>query len=117
MNNLDKLILRKLTYKDLPLLVKWLTNKEVLNYYEGKANIKLKLANTDYFNSLLKELSKITDSAGNKCREVLFQALGDAKENNYLKVNPIELTDKYQRNKPKITIYQDVYKILVFQAR
>lgn len=79
----------------------------ILKQQDGKANIKLKLANVDYFNSLLRELAKTTESAGNKCREVLFQALKDARENEYLSVNPLELADKYPRNKPKITILRE----------
>ena len=37
----------------------------LLKQDNGSSNIKLKLANTDYFNSILKELSKMTKSAGN----------------------------------------------------
>ena len=79
----------------------------ILRQEDGKANIKLKLANTDYFNSLLKELEKITPSAGNKCREVLFHAMRNAKENNYIKDNPVELADKYYRNKPNVKILNE----------
>lgn len=76
----------------------------LLKQDDGSANIKLKLANTDYFNSILKELSKMTKSAGNKCREVLNNAMKDACSNNYINNNPIENTEKYYREKPKIKI-------------
>lgn len=79
----------------------------LLKQDNGSANIKLKLANTDYFNSILKELSKITKSAGNKCREVLNNAMKDAYNNNYITNNPIENTEKYYREKPKIKILNE----------
>ncbi|MBP3254914.1 MAG: site-specific integrase [Clostridia bacterium] len=79
----------------------------LLKMEDEKANIKLKLANTDYFNSILEELSKITKSAGNKCREVLNLAMKDAKLNNFILVNPIENTKKYSRQKPKIKILRE----------
>lgn len=79
----------------------------LLKQNEGQANIKLKLTNTDYFNSILKELSRKSKSAGNKCREVLNLAMKDAFKNNFLKNNPIENTDKYAREKPKIKILRE----------
>lgn len=79
----------------------------LLKQDNGSANIKLKLANTDYFNSILKELSKMTKSAGNKCREVLSNAMKDAFNNNYINNNPIENADKYYREKPKIKILSE----------
>ncbi len=79
----------------------------LLKQNDGRANIKLKLANTDYFNSILKELSKMTKSAGNKCREVLNNAMKDAYNNNYITNNPIENAEKYYREKPKIKILNE----------
>lgn len=79
----------------------------LLKQDEGHANIKLKLTNTDYFNSILKELSKVTKSAGNKCREVLNLAMKDAFKDNFINDNPIENTDKYPREKPKIKILRE----------
>ena len=76
----------------------------LLKQNEGEANIKLKLTNTDYFNTILKELSKTTKSAGNKCREVLNNAMNDAVDSNYINKNPIEYSDKYRREQPKIKI-------------
>lgn len=74
---------------------------------DGSADIKLRLTNTDYFNSILDELSKITESAGNKCREVLSSAIGNAYEENYINYNPIENTKQYPRKKPKIKIIRE----------
>lgn len=79
----------------------------LLRNNDGSANIKLKLTNTDYFNSILKELSKMTKSAGNKCREVLNLAMKDAFKDNYINNNPIENTEKYYREKPKIKILRE----------
>ena len=81
---------------------------------DEKANIKLRLASTDYFNSLLEELSKITESAGNKCREVLSLAMKDAKEDQYINTNPIESVKKYKRKKSKVKILneQELKKLL-----
>lgn len=85
---------------------------------EGNANIKLRLTNTDYFNSILKELSKMTKSAGNKCREVLNIAMKDAFKDNYTNNNPIENTEKYYREKPKIKILrEDELKKLLKNAK
>lgn len=90
----------------------------LLKQDDGSANIKLKLANTDYFNSVLKELSKMTKSAGNKCREVLNNAMKDAFSNNYINNNPIENTEKYYREKPKIKILsEDELKKLLKNAK
>ena len=79
----------------------------LLKQNNGEANIKLKLANTDYFNSILKELSKMTKSAGNKCREILNNAMNDAYNDNYINNNPIVNTDKYHREKPNIKILSE----------
>lgn len=68
---------------------------------DGSADIKLRLTNTDYFNSILDELSKITESAGNKCREVLSSAIGNAYEENYINYNPIENAKQYPKKSLK----------------
>lgn len=90
----------------------------LLKQNNGSANIKLKLANTDYFNSILKELAKMTKSAGNKCREVLNNAMKNACNDNYINNNPVENADKYYREKPKIKILgEDELKKLLKNAR
>ena len=90
----------------------------LLKQNDENANIKLRLTNTDYFNSLLDELSKITSSAGNKCREVLNLALGDATRDNYIQRNPIENTKKFHREKPKVKILkEDELKKLLKNAK
>ena len=76
----------------------------ILKNNDGEVDIKLKLANTDYFNSLLEVVSKITKSSGQKCREVLGVSLKDAYIDKYIVSNPITNTKKYYREKPKITI-------------
>ena len=67
-------------------------------------DIKLRLINTTYLDSLLEELSKVTPSSGNKCQEVLSVALRDARDEQYIIGSPMEGTKKYKRNKPKIKI-------------
>lgn len=79
----------------------------LLKQDECNVNIKLKLTSTDYFNSILEELSKITKSAGNKCREVLSIAMKDAVRDNYIYNNPIENTNRYPRVKSKIKILRE----------
>lgn len=78
-------------------------------------DIKLRLINTNYLNSLLEELAKITSSAGNKCQEVLSIALKDAKNEHYIVDEPMKGTKKYKRNKPKIKILkkEELKKLLV----
>lgn len=80
----------------------------LLQQNDGSADIKLKLANTSYFNSILEELSKITKSAGNKCREVLHLALKDATSDNYIRNNPIEDANTYSRETPKIKVLREI---------
>lgn len=90
----------------------------LLRQNEGSANIKLKLTNADYFDSLLEELSKMTKSAGNKCREVLNIAMKSAFRDNYITNNPIENTKKYYREKPKVKILrEDELKKLLKQTK
>jgi len=73
---------------------------------ENNANkdMKLKLLNTTFLESLLEELSKITESAGEKCRSVLNMAIQDAIQEKLISYNPVKDTKFYKRNKPKITI-------------
>lgn len=75
-----------------------------LRQNDSSGDIKLKLVNTTFLDSLLEELSKTTESAGNKCREVLNLAMKDALKDNFITYNPVEETKSYKRNKPKITI-------------
>lgn len=67
-------------------------------------DIKLRFANTEYFDELLKIVAKSCDSAGNKAREFLFMALKDVVTDDYIKTNPIQATKSYPRKKPSITI-------------
>lgn len=67
-------------------------------------DIKLKLVNTTFLDSLLEELAKTTNSAGEKCQSVLNIAMQDAIKKKYISYNPMDGTKKYERKKPKITI-------------
>lgn len=83
---------------------------------KNNADIKMKLLNTNYLDSLLEELSKITDSAGNKCQEVLNVILNDAKNNGHIAKNPIQGATKYKRKVPKVNILskEELKKLLLF---
>lgn len=70
----------------------------------SKGDIKLKLVNTTFLDSLLEKLSEITESAGNKCREVLNLAMNDALKDKFISYNPVQDTKPYKRKTPKITI-------------
>lgn len=82
----------------------------------NNSDIKMKLLNTNYLDSLLEELSKITYSAGNKCQEVLNVILNDAKNNGHITNNLIQGTAKYKRKAPKINILskEELKKLLLF---
>ena len=83
---------------------------------DSKGDIKLKLVNTTFLDSILEELAKITKSAGNKCREVLNLAMNDAFKENFISYNPVEKVKQYKRNKPKIKILNkdELSKLLQF---
>ncbi|MCD8326705.1 MAG: site-specific integrase [Lachnospiraceae bacterium] len=66
--------------------------------------MKLRYVNAEYLNALLKTVSKATESAGNKARELLNIALKDAVTMGYIPRNPVPDTKPYQRTKPKITV-------------
>lgn len=82
----------------------------------SNSDIKMKLLNTNYLDSLLEELSKITDSAGNKCQEVLNVILNDAKNNGHIVNNPLQGTNKYPRKTPKVNILtkKELKELLLF---
>lgn len=75
-----------------------------LKQNDSSIDIKLKLINVTYFDSILVELSKQTKSAGNKCRECLNLAMSDALANRYINYNPMPETKQYKRNKPKVKV-------------
>lgn len=75
-----------------------------LKQNDSNIDIKLKLINVTYFDSILGELSKQTKSAGNKCRECLNLAMSDALANRYINYNPMPETKQYKRNKPKVKV-------------
>lgn len=77
-------------------------------------DIKLRYANTEFFDSLLTVVSKSCESAGNKSREFLYMAMKEAVTDDYIKTNPIQATKTYPRKKPKITVLnkENVKKLL-----
>ncbi len=77
-------------------------------------DIKLRYANTEYFNVLLSETAKACESAGNKSREFLNMAMKEAVVEGYIKNNPIPTTKKYPRKKPSIIILnkENIKKLL-----
>lgn len=75
-----------------------------LRQEDSQRDIKLRLVNASYLDTLLEDVSKITESAGNKCREVLNIAFKDARNSNYIVENPVEDTKTYKRKRPKVKI-------------
>lgn len=67
-------------------------------------DIKLRLVNVEYLDSLLKMAAKATESAGNKCRELLNMAFKDAVTQGYVKNNPVPGTMPYKRKKTNVII-------------
>ena len=87
-----------------------------LRQEDSKGDIKLKLVNTTFLDSILEELAKITESAGNKCREVLNLAMKDALSDGFISYNPVEATKQYKKKKTKIKILnkEQLKKLLLF---
>lgn len=83
---------------------------------DSTRDIKLRLVNATYLDSILDEVSKATESAGNICREVLNLAMQDALADKYILYNPVRDTKQYNRKKPKITILNksELKKLLQF---
>lgn len=79
-------------------------------------NIKLRYANTEFFNALLKRVAGICQSAGNKGREVLNIAMKDALVAGYISSNPIPETEGYPRRKPEIKILSKQQIKILLQA-
>lgn len=67
-------------------------------------DIKVRFVNTEYLDTLLERVAKISASAGNKGREILNLAMKEAVIGGYIKTNPVIGTKPYRRQKPKITI-------------
>ena len=80
-------------------------------------DIKLRLANVEYLDLLLVRTAKVSDSAGNKCRELLNLALKDAVTQGYIKNNPVPGTRTYRRRKPNVIILsKEKLKVLLAAA-
>lgn len=67
-------------------------------------DIKLKFVNTDYLDKLLEAVAPICESAGNKSRELLNQAMKDAIIQGLIRTNPVAGTKTYPRKKPKVMV-------------
>lgn len=84
-----------------------MVSKYTLQYYIFPyigADVKIRYVNTEYFDDLLKIISPISDTAGNRVRQLLYSAMGDAVLDGYLKDNPIKATKCYPRKKSKVKI-------------
>lgn len=66
--------------------------------------MKLRYVSTEYLDALLAAAAKTSESAGNKCRELLNIALKDAVAHGYIQRNPVPDTRLYRRKKPKIVV-------------
>lgn len=67
-------------------------------------SIKLRYISVEYLNALLAKSSKMCESAGNKCRELLNIALKDAVAQGYILNNPVPSTKPYKRKKPAVVV-------------
>lgn len=78
-------------------------------------DIKLAHCTVEYYDILLEKASAYSQSAGNKAREFLYNAMKAAVNDGYLQTNPIESTKAYPRGKPKITILskEELKKLMV----
>mgnify|MGYP002627371602 CR=1 FL=1 len=80
--------------------------------------IKLKYISTDYLDALLLKVSKSSETAGNKARELLSIAFKDGMDHGYITQNPVPSTKPYKRNKPRITVLsKPKVKVLLNAAR
>lgn len=66
--------------------------------------IKLKYVNVDVLDDMLLQVSKESESAGNKSREIMSIAFKDAITQGYIITNPMPHTKTYPRKKPSVTI-------------
>ena len=67
-------------------------------------NIKLRLTTTEYVDSLLEKVNKISKTAANKARETLMIAMKNAVKDSIITINPVEMTKKYRRSKTNVKI-------------
>lgn len=67
-------------------------------------SIKLRYINAEFLDALLAKAAKASSSAGNKCRELLNNALKDAVIQGYIASNPVPSTKPYKRKKPTIIV-------------
>lgn len=67
-------------------------------------DIKLKFVTTDYLDELILRCSKLTASAGETSRSIIYRALKDGVSEGVLTYNPAKDTKPYPRKKPNITV-------------
>ncbi len=81
------------------------------------SGIELRLLNVEYLDDLLLRISKMSDSAGNKSREILGIALKDAVAQGYISRNLIKDTRTYPRKVPEVRIYtKEKLKVFLKEA-
>uniref|UniRef100_UPI0040274551 site-specific integrase n=1 Tax=Candidatus Fimivicinus sp. TaxID=3056640 RepID=UPI0040274551 len=61
------------------------------------AKMELRMTNSEYLDTVLTKASHYSQSAGNKCRELLYIAFKDAVEGGWITNNPVEGTKRYRR--------------------
>jgi integrase len=80
-------------------------------------DIKLRYVNAEYLDALLAVVSKSSESAGNKSRELLNLALKEAVVQGYIRTNPVLGTKVYTRKKPTVIVLgKENIKILLSAA-
>lgn len=81
-----------------------------------KDDIKLRYVTTAYLNALLECAAKVSPSAGNETKRLLYMALNDAVIEAYILENPMIGADKYKRKKPDIKILNKEQLKVLLQA-
>ena len=79
------------------LVAKHILYSYIIPYID--VDLKVRYVNTEYFDDLLKKISPISKSSGNKTRELLMIAMSDAVADGYINYNPIKSTKTYPRKK------------------
>ena len=67
-------------------------------------DVKLRFVTTEFLDKILEKTSKITDSAGETSRLIIYMALKDAMIEGFINDNPAKDTKPYPRPKPKVKV-------------
>lgn len=78
-------------------------------------DIKLRYVGAEYLDGILERAAKATESAGNKCRELINLALKEAVIQGFLKNNPVPATRPYRRKTTAVVVLNKE-KMKVFLA-